>query len=127
MPRVDPRTPKLASNVRDQTAQIPPYDPLPLCGSRKTTSPSPLGIPPVSSLEETRPSSSDHTEKSENPHRAKQIQHGRRERGRMRRNGSGTEPVLRLEWSGQSGVAEFRHYISLFIADIVIIILLEKS
>jgi hypothetical protein len=44
----------------------------------------------------------------------------------MRRNGSGTEPVLRLEWSGRSGVAEFRRYISLFIADVAIIIL-KKS
>ena len=93
MPRVDPRTHTLASNVRDRTDQIPPNEPLPLCGSRKITITLALGIPPVSSLEETRPSSSDHTEKSGNPHRAKQIQHGRRERGRMRRNGSGT-PTL---------------------------------
>jgi hypothetical protein len=48
-------------------------------------------IPSVSSLEETRPSSSDHTEKSKNPHRAKQIQHGRRERGRIRNSGNGSE------------------------------------
>jgi hypothetical protein len=117
MPRVHPRTPN-KSGARDKllTAHLLPFEPLGSSGRTihakmsvaQHSVTSPLGIPTVSSLEETRPSPSASIPIQRNPRETNLAWIRRRGRGRTRNSGNGAERRYSGAWAewtlGRGGI-----------------------